>query len=90
MMKTGRPIGLRTRASKTLWVCIDFPLALRLLKPDDERLGHLMHNLRDETRGLWSPYGMRSLSKRQTFRERRKLAWQNMDKYQFFDFESII
>ena len=38
----------RTRASETLWVCIDFPLALRLLKPDDERLGHLIHNLRDE------------------------------------------
>ena len=62
--KTGRPIGFKEPELVRHFGYVSiFPLALRLLKPDDERLGHLIHNLRDETRGLWSPYGIRSLSK---------------------------
>lgn len=39
-----------------------FPLALRLLDPADPHLGQLLHGLRNES-ALWSPRGLRSLSK---------------------------
>uniref|UniRef100_A0A7S3XS34 mannosyl-oligosaccharide glucosidase n=1 Tax=Heterosigma akashiwo TaxID=2829 RepID=A0A7S3XS34_HETAK len=42
------------------------PLALRLLRPGDPRLGRLLALLRDENE-LWSPHGVRSLSKSDLF-----------------------
>ncbi|CAN2388288.1 mannosyl-oligosaccharide glucosidase activity [Pristimantis euphronides] len=39
-----------------------FPLLLQILSPDSPKLGRLMDHLRDADR-LWTPYGIRSLSK---------------------------
>ncbi|KAG9461033.1 hypothetical protein GDO78_018380, partial [Eleutherodactylus coqui] len=39
-----------------------FPLLLQILSPDSPKVGRLMDHLRDADR-LWTPYGIRSLSK---------------------------
>lgn len=51
-----------------------FPLALRLLKPSDPRLGRLLEALSDPKR-LWSEYGLRSLSKKDRLFGRGEDYW---------------
>uniref|UniRef100_A0A8D0CAD0 Mannosyl-oligosaccharide glucosidase n=1 Tax=Salvator merianae TaxID=96440 RepID=A0A8D0CAD0_SALMN len=43
-----------------------FPLLLQLLRPDSQRLGSLLRDMRDESR-LWTPFGLRSLSRSSPF-----------------------
>ncbi|KAJ6658585.1 hypothetical protein lerEdw1_019973 [Lerista edwardsae] len=47
-----------------------FPLLLQLLRPDSPRLGSLLADMRSEAK-LWTPFGLRSLSRTSPFYLRR-------------------
>uniref|UniRef100_A0A8D2Q4M5 Mannosyl-oligosaccharide glucosidase n=2 Tax=Varanus komodoensis TaxID=61221 RepID=A0A8D2Q4M5_VARKO len=50
-----------------------FPLLLQLLRPDSPRLGRLLDDLRSEAK-LWTPFGLRSLSRSSPFYLKRNTA----------------
>lgn len=47
-----------------------FPLILQLIKPSNQHLGTVLNKLRDENL-LWSPFGLRSLSRNSTYYNKR-------------------
>ena len=57
-----QPRGLKDQHVEHLGYVSLFPLLLRLLPPDSPSLPHVLDLLRDPDR-LWSPHGLRSLSK---------------------------
>ena len=73
---TGRPISYdEPKLVKHYGYVSIFPLALRLLEATDERLGFLIDNIRDENLGLWSKYGLRSLSKNDNLFGKEENYW---------------
>ena len=60
---TGRPVSLAPpELVRHFGYASIFPLALRLLKPEDPRLGRLLGAIQSHGR-MWSKFGLRSLSK---------------------------